>query len=96
MFQSSVSEKAVLSRKSGRQIDDLICCRFEDYVGQLEAAAAVAGLSAEKEKAPSIKDRKELAAIQEVLFCSLLDGCIAKHDSHRATGSQTRSVTLLF
>lgn len=42
------------------------CCRFEDYVGQLEAATAVAGLSAEKERAPAVKDRKELAAIQEV------------------------------
>ena len=35
---------------------------------QLEAATAVAGLSAEKEKAPGLKDRKELAAIQEVLL----------------------------
>ena len=42
------------------------CCSFEDYVGQLEAATAVAGLSAEKERAPAVKDRKELAAIQEV------------------------------
>ena len=43
-----------------------LCCSFEDYVGQLEAATAVAGLSAEKERAPAVKDRKELAAIQEV------------------------------
>lgn len=41
-------------------------CRFEDYVGQLEAATAIAGLSVEKGKAPSIKDRKEISAIQEV------------------------------
>lgn len=41
-------------------------CRFEDYIGQLEAATAIAGLAASEGKAPSIKDRKEIAAIQEV------------------------------
>lgn len=49
-----------------------LCCRFEDYVGQLEAATAVAGLSVEKERAPAVKDRKELAAIQEVQLVSCL------------------------
>jgi len=54
-------------------------------VGQLEAATAVAGLSVEKGKAPSIKDRKELSAIQEVgkvkLVMMLWDvvGCHADH-----------------
>ena len=41
--------------------------RFEDYIGQLEAATAIAGLAAAKGKAPGIKDRKEIAAIQEVI-----------------------------
>lgn len=41
-------------------------CRFEDYVGQLEAATAIAGLSVEKGHTPGIKDRKDIAAIQEV------------------------------
>ncbi len=54
-------------------------------MGQLEAATAVAGLSVEKGKAPSIKDRKELSAIQEVgkvkLVMMLWDvvGCHADH-----------------
>lgn len=56
-----------------------LCCSFEDYVGQLEAATAVAGLSAEKERAPAVKDRKELAAIQEVKILScFVDGYNAK------------------
>ena len=41
-------------------------CRFEDYVGQLQAATAVAGLSVEKGHTVGIKDRKDIAAIQEV------------------------------
>lgn len=46
--------------------------RFEDYIGQLEAATAIAGLAAAKGKAPGIKDRKEIAAIQEVSKLTLL------------------------
>ncbi len=41
-------------------------CRFEDYVGQLEAATAIAGLSVEKGRTVGIKDRKDIAAVQEV------------------------------
>ena len=47
--------------------------RFEDYIGQLEAATAIAGLAAAEGKAPGIKDRKEIAAIQEVLLRQLLE-----------------------
>ena len=43
-----------------------LLCRFEDYVGQLEAATAIAGLSVEKGHTPGVKDRKEISAIQEV------------------------------
>ena len=39
-----------------------LLCRFEDYVGQLEAATAIAGLSVEKGHTPGVKDRKEIAA----------------------------------
>lgn len=42
--------------------------RFEDYIGQVQAATAIAGLAAAEGKAPGIKDRKEIAAIQEVLL----------------------------
>ena len=52
-----------------------LICRFEDYVGQLEAATAIAGLSVEKGKAPSIKDRKEISAIQEVGSHHIHDCC---------------------
>lgn len=45
-----------------------VMSRFEDYIGQLEAATAIAGLAASEGKAPGIKDRKEIAAIQEVSF----------------------------
>ena len=61
--------------------DTFPCCRFEDYVGQLEAATAVAGLSAEKERAPAVKDRKELAAIQEV---QLLPCFVYRHHAKKS------------
>ena len=97
MLPLSCLAAAIIRKQSchRRQNGDIICCcRFEDYVGQLEAAAAVAGLSAEKEKTPSIKDRKELAAIQEVLVCPFLLGNV--HHLHNHRGFKSNSVSACF
>lgn len=51
-------------------------------MGQLEAATAIAGLSVEKGKAPSIKDRKEISAIQEVGSRRIHDCCPFSMTSH--------------
>ena len=61
----------MLSKSFSRHEHVSPVCRWEDYVGQVEMATAIAAFKAEqgddpKPTAPGISDRKELKKMQEV------------------------------